>query len=221
MTNKTAEAFHFFRAWLAEPLRVAAVTPSGRALSALMTAEISADTGPVIELGPGTGVFTHALIQRGVAEPNLVLIECGSDFAAKLRVRFPSARTMQMDAAKLRHIKLFDRTLAGAVLSGLPVLSMPARKVIAILDGAFGHLHPEGAFYQFTYGPRCPIPRSLLDRMGLKATHVGHTFANIPPAAVYRIRRRTPRRASAQMLRLQMSPADEWPSAPGRPSNDQ
>ena len=87
MMNRTADAFLFFRAWLSAPLRVASVTPSGRALSSLMTAEISAQTGTVIELGPGTGVFTEALLQRGVAEENLVLVEYGAEFANQLSNR--------------------------------------------------------------------------------------------------------------------------------------
>lgn len=221
MTSKAAETFQFFRAWLSEPLRVAAITPSGRALAALMTAEISADTGLVIELGPGTGAFTRALLQRGVKESNLVLIEYGSDFATQLGIRYPGARTIEMDAAKLRQIKLLDHTPAGAVVSGLPLLSMPARKIIAILDGAFANLRPDGAFYQFTYGPRCPISRPLLDRLGLKATFVGHTFANIPPAAVYRIRRRAPRCLPSHRLRMPISAEGERPPIRDWPSNDQ
>lgn len=209
MTRKSTEAFRFFRAWLSEPLRVAAVAPSGRALTAMMTAEISAETGPVIELGPGTGVFTRALLARGVTEENLALVEFGSEFAARLNFDFPRATTLWMDAAKLRKVELFHGTPAGAVISGLPMLSMPPRKVLSILEGAFSHLCIDGAFYQFTYGPRCPIPRPLLDRMGLKATHIGHTFANIPPASVYRIRRRAPRRAPAHMLHPQISHGDE------------
>jgi phospholipid N-methyltransferase len=67
---------------------------------------------------------------------------------------------------------------------------MPAKTVIGILDGAFRHLRPEGAFYQFTYGPRCPIPRAILDRLGLKAVKIGRAVANVPPASVYRITRR-------------------------------
>ncbi|MBB3660166.1 phospholipid N-methyltransferase [Rhizobium sp. BK650] len=195
MTNRTADAFLFFRAWLSAPLRVASVTPSGRALSSLMTTEISADTGTVIELGPGTGVFTEALLNRGVAEENLVLVEYGSEFASQLSDRFPAAKTVQMDAAQLRKLPIHASAPVGAVVSGLPLLSMPLRKVHAILEGAFSHLRPGGAFYQFTYGPRCPIARPLLDRLGLKATYIGCTLANVPPAAVYRINRRRTRRS--------------------------
>lgn len=199
MTGKFAEASLFFRAWLSAPLQVASITPSGRALSALMTTEISQETGTVIELGPGTGVFTTALLDRGVSEENLVLVEYGSDFAAQLEVRFPRARTIRMDAAQIGTLTLEEQVPVGAVVSGLPLLSMPPRKVIAILDGAFSHLRQNGAFYQFTYGPKCPIPRPLLDRLGLKATYVGRTLANIPPAAVYRISRRAPRRVVNQV----------------------
>ena len=193
MTRKTTDAFVFFRAWLSAPLQVASVTPSGRALSTLMTTEISADTGTVIELGPGTGVFTAALLDRGVSESDLILVEYSADFARELTMRFPAARTLQMDAAQLRKTDLQASAPIGAVLSGLPLLSMPVRKVIAILEGAFSHLRHDGAFYQFTYGPRCPIPRPLLDRLGLKATFVGRTLANVPPATVYRVTRRKPR----------------------------
>ncbi|WP_222400551.1 class I SAM-dependent methyltransferase [Rhizobium leguminosarum] len=193
MTSKATDALLFFRAWLSAPLQVASVTPSGRALSSLMTSGISADTGTVIELGPGTGVFTEAVLKRGVAESNLILVEYNQRFASELSLRFPAARTIQMDATQLRKVTLLPSAPVGAVLSGLPLLSIPTRKVIATLEGAFSHLRQDGAFYQFTYGPRCPIPRPLLDRLGLKATYVGRTFANVPPAFVYRVSRRKPR----------------------------
>jgi phosphatidylethanolamine/phosphatidyl-N-methylethanolamine N-methyltransferase len=180
----------FFMAWLKAPLRVAAVAPSGHALASLITADISPSTGPVIELGPGTGSFTRALIARGVEQKDITLIECGADFAVILRAEFPAARTIVMDAAHLRRIQLPNGVKAGAVISGLPLLSMSPRKVIAILTGAFQKMHPRGAFYQFTYGPRCPVPARLLYRLDLEAERVGSAIANIPPATVYRIRRK-------------------------------
>jgi phosphatidylethanolamine/phosphatidyl-N-methylethanolamine N-methyltransferase len=190
----------FFRAWISNPLRVAAVAPSGNALADLITREISSDTGPVLELGPGMGAFTRALLARGVSEPDLTLIEYGSDFVRLLSVRFPSARVLWMDASWLAREKIFEGAPLGAVVSGLPLLAMPPRKVMAILAGAFGHLRPGGAFYQFTYGPRCPVPRPLLDRLGLKATRIGRALVNVPPAAVYRISRRAPPRLMSAAL---------------------
>jgi phosphatidylethanolamine/phosphatidyl-N-methylethanolamine N-methyltransferase len=190
----TLDGLTFLREWLAAPLRVGAVFPSGATLAKAITAEIDGDTGNVVELGPGTGVFTQALIERGVAERRLALIEAGSEFAVLLEARFPQATTLWMDASQLRGVELFGGEAAGAVVSGLPLLSMSPRKVIAILDGSFRHLRPGGAFYQFTYGPNCPVPRPILDRLGLKATRVGRALPNVPPAAVYRIQRRSQRR---------------------------
>lgn len=192
-TDTRADTARFFRAWLSAPLRVASLVPSSTALAGAITAEISPACAPVIELGAGTGVFTRALIARGVPEEQLVLVEFGADFARLLQDRFPRARTLAVDATRLKGVELFGGAPAGAVVSGLPLLSMPPKKIIAILDGAFSHLRPDGAFYQFTYGPRCPVPRILLDRLGLKATRIGGVWTNVPPAGVYRIRRRPQR----------------------------
>ena len=188
----SSDHVRFFRSWVASPLRTAAVAPSSDSLARLMTQEITAATGPVLELGPGTGVFTRALLGRGVAESDLTLVEYGSDFARLLDFRFGRARVLWMDASQLSRHTLYPDAVVGAVVSGLPLLSMPPRKVYAILAGAFGYIRPSGAFYEFTYGPRCPVPRAILDRLGLKATRIGGTIRNIPPAAVYRISRRRP-----------------------------
>lgn len=186
----SADAVQFLRAWMRDPLRVASVTPSSSALAGLMVAEIGSHTGPVIEFGPGTGVFTRALLGCGVAERDLVLVEKGTEFAALLRARFPQATVLCTDAAAIGRADLPFDVPAGAVVSGLPLLSMKPRTIFAILAGAFSHLRGGGAFYQFTYGPRCPVPGPLLERLGLKATHIGHTYRNFPPAAVYRFSRR-------------------------------
>jgi phospholipid N-methyltransferase len=184
-----ADFFQFFRSYVSNPGQVSAIAPSGQSLARLMTQEIVPGSGPVIELGPGTGIFTKALIQRGVPERDLLLIEYGSDFMRLLQQRFPRAKVLWMDARQLSQYGLFMAP-AAAVVSGLPLLSMSPRKVMAILTGAFQHMREGGTFYQFTYGPRCPVPRPILDRLGLKANLVGRTAFNIPPASVYRIRRR-------------------------------
>ncbi|MDP2118741.1 MAG: hypothetical protein Q8K28_02430 [Hoeflea sp.] len=87
----STDAFVFFRAWSRKPLRVASIVPSGRSLAQLITQELDGSCGPVIELGPGTGAFTRAIIARGVAEQNLVLVEMGREFASMLSRRFPRA----------------------------------------------------------------------------------------------------------------------------------
>jgi phosphatidylethanolamine/phosphatidyl-N-methylethanolamine N-methyltransferase len=180
----------FVRAWLSDPLRIGAALPSGAALAGVITAEINLATGPVIELGAGTGAFTRAILGRGVPEDQLVLVEMIPQFARLLRVRYRDANVLCADAARIGPMDLGVEGLAGAVVSGLPVLSMPRRKVLGVLAGAFRHLRPDGAFYQFTYGPTCSVSRAMLDHLGLEAKRVGVAWVNIPPATVYRISRR-------------------------------
>ena len=185
-----AGGWEFFRAWMRDPRRVAAIAPSGASLAAAMTASIAPACAPVIELGPGTGVFTAALLERGVPEHRIALVELGDEFAASLRRRFPLATLVQHDASRLGAVELFGGELAGAVVSGLPLLSMAPARVRRVLQHAFARLRADGAFYQFTYGFRCPVPARLLDRLGLKATRVGVALRNLPPATIYRIERR-------------------------------
>jgi phosphatidylethanolamine/phosphatidyl-N-methylethanolamine N-methyltransferase len=184
-----SDFLHFFRSWLSDPVSVSAVAPSGGALGRLITRDIDPRDSPVLELGPGTGVFTKALLGRGLMETELTLIESAPDFARLLQRRFPLSRVLLADASRLAALDLFPPASIGAVVSGLPLLSMSRRTVIAVLRGAFRYIRPGGAFYQFTYGFRCPVPRAVLARLGLKATRVGQTVRNLPPAAVYRITR--------------------------------
>lgn len=186
------DTMHLLRAWLRDPRSVGALAPSGPALARLMTAHVDHAHGPVIELGPGTGVFTRALLERGLPGHRLVLVETDPVLASTLAQRYPHARVLRMDAARLgRSSSLFGDERASAVISGLPLLSIPADKVEAIIEGVFERqLQDGGALYQFTYGLRCPVPRALRQRLGLEAERIGGAWLNLPPAWVWRIRRR-------------------------------
>ena len=184
------DAVSFLLSWLASPRRVGAIAPSSDALARLITSEITPASGPIIELGPGTGVFTSQILQKGIRPEDLMLIEHGSEFATLLQNRFPGVRVVWMDAASLGAARLAEDGSVGAIVSGLPLLIIPPRKVVAILSGAFRYLRPNGTFYQFTYGPRFPVPQRILDRLGLSAVPIGRTLRNLPPAAVYRLTRR-------------------------------
>lgn len=185
-----ADLIPFLRAWLAAPLRVAAIAPSGPGLARAITAEISAASMPVVEFGPGTGVFTQAILDAGVTPEQLVMIEFGADFAALMRARFPAVRLIERSAGDLADITLFGPGQAGAVISGLPILSMPKPVVRAILTTAFRELRPGGAMFQFTYGYRCPVADAILDEFGLIARRTATVLVNAPPASVYKIERR-------------------------------
>jgi len=185
-----SERLTFLRATSSNPGLVGAIAPSGAALARLMTREIGRHSGHILEFGPGTGVFTQAMLDQGVRQADLTLIEYSADFANLLRDRFPEARVLRMDAGHLyRHNLILDGSV-GAIVSGLPLLNMSPQRILPILRGAFRCMRPCGTFYQFTYGPRCPVPKTFLDRLGLRATCLGRALVNLPPASAYRITRR-------------------------------
>jgi phospholipid N-methyltransferase len=184
------DAVHFLRRWLADPHHVGAIAPSGRALANLITRQIHARSGRIAEFGAGTGVFTHALLKRGVREGNLVLIERDEAFAERLRERFPHAHVLAMDAERFGEWARAERFAAGAIVSGLPLRNFAYDSRRHILASAFASLCGDGALYQFTYGLACPVPAALLERLQLEASRVGYVLRNLPPATVYRIQRR-------------------------------
>lgn len=196
--NPPVDILLFLRAGLRKPRRLGAVAPSGRALARLVTSEIAPAAGPVIELGAGTGAVTRALLERGVPERQLALVEADPHFARLLQSRFPAARVLPIQAQRLRHVDPFDGCAAASVISGLPLLSMRRRDVLGVVTGAFRRLRPGGALYQFTYGPRCPVPAAVLKRLGLRARRIGWVVTNLPPATVYRIERTADRPTRAR-----------------------
>jgi phospholipid N-methyltransferase len=182
----------FLRGWLGSPRRVGAIAPSSAGLAALICSEIDSGHAPVLELGPGTGVFTEALLARGLDAKHLTLVESTPAFAELLRKRFPTARVLSHDAASLSGIALYAGERAGAAVSGLPLRAMPPSTIDEVIAGVFRWLRPGASLYQFTYGLRCPIPAATLARHGLAAQAIGRVWRNLPPATVYRIRKRSP-----------------------------
>ncbi|WP_428428857.1 class I SAM-dependent methyltransferase [Pararhizobium sp.] len=185
--NTASDTLLFFRSWLTRPLEVASIAPSGKRLAAAMTAEVGPSPGDVLELGPGTGIFTRRLLQDGVDEERLILVERNPTFAMLLRQRFPKATLIEGDA---QHLRLPSAGTIGAAISGLPLLSMPKPIVHDILDAVFRHLADDACLFQFTYGPRCPVPAPILAALGLEASFRRWVPFNLPPASVYRIQRR-------------------------------
>jgi len=164
--------------------------PSGPSLARAITAEISAATGPVLELGPGTGVFTRALLARGVSAENLTLLEFDPKLAKLLGARFPGVRVVSACATKLASLDLFEQNGVGAIVSGLPLLSMPHTTIHQILEGSFSQLREEGTIYQFTYRPLCPVPRKVMKALNLKGVCTNFSMKNLPPAWVFALRKK-------------------------------
>jgi phosphatidylethanolamine/phosphatidyl-N-methylethanolamine N-methyltransferase len=170
---------------LRRPGRVAAVSPSSRALAATMTCGLSPRTGSVIELGGGTGKITEAILACGIPPERLAVFETNPVFANLLRRRFPETRVLGRDAREMAGVPLED---VGAVVSGLPLVSIPTPVQRQIVESAFENMRPGGTFIQFTYGWRPPVDREVREALGLRWTKSRIVWRNMPPARVYRFR---------------------------------
>src|SRR6202163_3837461 len=174
----------FIRSWFERPLSIGAVTPSGKNLARTMARYVDPNSsGPVVELGPGTGPVTEALVEAGVDPARLVLVEFNPAFCRLLQKRYPDATLVQGDAYSLR--RLLETLLiqpAAAVVSGLPLVTKPIKMRLRLIRDALDLMVPGAPFVQFTYSVAAPLPRRL---GGFTAEASERIWMNIPPARVW------------------------------------
>jgi phosphatidylethanolamine/phosphatidyl-N-methylethanolamine N-methyltransferase len=187
-TSYARDAVHFFRAWMAAPLRTGAQLPSGRELAKAMAAAVDPDApGVVVELGSGTGAITAALVERGITPDRLILIEADPQFCALLKERYPRARVLSGDAyAAPRMLRELGVGPIAAVVSGLPLLTQKPVKRQRLLLGLLRLGMPGSAFVQFTYFYRSPIP---IGTRFIESDASPIVWWNLWPARVFTYRR--------------------------------
>jgi phospholipid N-methyltransferase len=176
----------FLRRWLRNPLTVGAIAPSSDALAQAMVSATAALTGPILELGAGTGVFTRALLRAGLPREHLHVVERLPGFADALRRRFPGVHIIHADAAELGADQL--PAPVHGIVSGLPLRAMPDSQIERIVRAALRCARSDAAFVQFSYGWRCPVPSRIQTRLGIDAERVSWVGRNLPPASVWRLR---------------------------------
>jgi len=177
----------FIRSWIDRPLTTGAVMPSGKVLARTMASYVDASVeGPIIELGPGTGAVTDALVEHGVDPARLVLIEFNPDFCRLLRSRYSDAIVIQGDAYALGRL-VANHAPAAAIVSGLPLMTKPLKLRNRLIRDAFELMAPKAPFIQFTYAMiGSPIPRR---QSGIAAEFSKPIWMNLPPARVWVYRR--------------------------------
>jgi phosphatidylethanolamine/phosphatidyl-N-methylethanolamine N-methyltransferase len=195
--DRLADEARFIKTWLDKPALTGAVSPSGRFLARMMARAVDIEgTGPIIELGPGTGPITEALLKRGIDASRLLLVEFDGAFCRLLRKRFPGIRVVQGDAYMLADtLRDVLGEPAHAVVSSLPLLNKPDAQRLHLLHDAFGLMAKGGAFVQFTYGMVSPVPRSAAAMFEAEVSPP--VWLNLPPARVWIYRRRGERPASS------------------------
>jgi phosphatidylethanolamine/phosphatidyl-N-methylethanolamine N-methyltransferase len=175
----------FLREWMANPQGTGSVAPSSPQLGAAMARWLPRNPESfVLELGPGTGAVTDALLKHGLREDRLLAIEFNPNLAKLLRKRFRRAHIITGDAWEL------DTLLAelprpvesvGAVISSLPLLNFPKEKAHALAQKIRAVLEPRGRFVQYSYHIVNDRSRGA-DDFRLVASKI--VWFNLPPARV-------------------------------------
>lgn len=182
---------HFLAAWVRSPLKIGALLPSSRGLARAMAAEVDMRRGgAIIELGAGTGVVTHALLQAGIAPDKLLVVERDKKLHALISSHFPQLNIVCADAIELDRV-LINNGIAkvNAVVSSLPLLTMPKPIRHAIQEQMASVIGHDGIIIQFTYGPRSPISPHQMRKHQLHGKRMKLVVTNVPPAHVWVYRR--------------------------------
>ncbi len=178
------DSLKFLRLALRKPREIGAVLPSSRALGrAMAEAATRAQGRPVLELGPGTGAVTAAILKAGVVPRSLVAVERTEELLPELGRRFPGVQFIGGDAFKvgglLQQAVPAWRGQFGAVISSLPLLNFPASLRDQLLEQLAEWMHPDATIVQFSYSLR----RSQSFR-GLEEVSSKVVWLNVPPARV-------------------------------------
>jgi phosphatidylethanolamine/phosphatidyl-N-methylethanolamine N-methyltransferase len=166
LAERIEDEVRFFKTWAVSPLKIGSVTPTSRALAALMVKHAHPDSrGYVLELGPGTGVVTEALIDYGIPQERIVSVEYDKGFCRLLRERFPRVQVVRGDALDLdKALAEFRGIRFSAAISGLPLLNLPKAKRAPYLESVLDRLVPGGVVSQLSYSltpPQEAIPGRL------------------------------------------------------------
>jgi phosphatidylethanolamine/phosphatidyl-N-methylethanolamine N-methyltransferase len=173
----------FLRALMAHPKNIGAIMPSSRALGRAIARQVDpARPGPVLELGPGTGVLTQAVLERGITPGRLTLVEFDPDMAAFLAGHFDGVDVIEGDAFDLaRTLGAKAREPFSAIISGIPLLNFPMARRRIFMEGVCRLLAPGAPLIQFSYGAHAPVVPSP----DYSVTRTAMVWANLPPARVW------------------------------------
>jgi len=186
--KKFDEEIRFFKGMMQGPKLVGAIVPTSSITAKKMASIINPNSGlPVLELGPGTGVITKAILARGVPAEKLVSVEYSEDFYSHLTMTYPGVNFIHGDAFDL------DRTLGAlagqkfdSVISAVPLLNFPMQDRIRLLESLLDRLPPGRPVVQISYGPVSPI---IAKPHSYHIQHFDFVVRNIPPAQLWIYRR--------------------------------
>ena len=188
IAEKFDDEIRFIKGMISTPRTVGAIMPTSARMAARMASAIDIDSGlPVLELGPGTGVITRAILDRGVRPEKLVSVEYSGEFVRHLRDKFPGVNFVNGDAFSLAEaLQDFRGQKFDCVISGLPLLNFPMHRRVTLIEDLLKLVPVGRPVVQFSYGPVSPVV-ARPDSYTIK--HFDFVMRNIPPAQIWHYRK--------------------------------
>lgn len=175
----------FIKHLISAPIATGAIAPSSDALAKKMASFVPLDNDlPILEIGPGTGAVTRALLNTGIQAKRLTALEYNHEFCQLIEKQFPNIRVIQGDAyalTKTLQQELHEIPKFAAIVSSLPLLNRPKEDRMGLLAQSLEHLESGSPFIQFSYGFKSPVDASH----GVSMKKSRWILRNIPPARVF------------------------------------
>lgn len=178
----------FFKGLVSQPKTVGAIVPTSKYMARRMASVANpASNLPVLELGPGTGVVTKALLRRGIDPKKLVSVEYSPEFCTHLKRELPQINLIHGDAFRLKEtLGDLNKSHFDCVISGIPLLNFPVETRVALLEDLLNRIPRGRPVLQFSYGPVSPVPAG---HGHYTVKRFGWEIRNIPPAQMWMYRR--------------------------------
>ena len=176
----------FLMRFIISPQTIGSVYPSSRFLAREMAKSIQPHH-KVLELGPGTGSVTQAILDRGVKEYNLKLIELDASLYKILASRYPGIEVINQCVTSPDLLSSFSDMKFDVVVSSLPLVLFSDDDLDALLTFYKKVTHDESWMVQFTYAKKLAYGSQLIHKKSLNQKFKRKIFLNIPPAKVFHI----------------------------------
>lgn len=176
---------NFLKQFIKDRQMVGAIHPSTRFLGEKMLENIDFSNAKlIVELGPGTGIFTDMIIEQLAPDARLLVFELNDNFFDSLHKRIHDPRVQVIhDSAEYigKYLSEEEQNQVNVVISSLPLTVFPETLRTKVLDVAFDCLREDGIFKQFQYS----LHAKKLLQSRYKKVGITFTVKNFPPAFVY------------------------------------
>jgi len=185
--ERFGDEIRFFKGWIDKPRAVGSIIPTSSFTARKMASVVNPDSGlPVLELGPGTGVITKAILARSIKPENLWSVEYSADFVEHLTEIFPAVNIVQGDAFNLDAALPEKGMVFDSVVSGVPLLNFPVEQRVRYIESLLDRIPAGRPIVQLTYGPLSPVPPR---RGNYSVEHFDFIVRNLPPTQLWIYRR--------------------------------